>query len=263
MLYVYLYNMTKKILEGLKNIGLNDSEIKVYLYLLEHGISTPSEISRATGISRSNLHYILQGLWTKELLGRLTKGKRYVYVPKDPSTILKLLDNKRDVANNIIEDLNVLFKSSTQKPTIKFYEGSEEVKQIFEDVLKSKSKEVVGFASTKRLFEVISNDFMTYFGKEMYKRGIFLRDILTSSSKEAAKKSDDRMGIYYKYRFVNEGDGKDFPTDILVWDDFVAIIVLDPSVFATVVENKPLADTYRLQFNIMWNALTNRLQSKY
>lgn len=242
----------------LQGIGLNESESKVYLYLLEFGMSNPPEISRNTGITRSNLHYILQNLVVKEIISRHQRGKRYSYTPINPKSTLHILDKKRVAMEEALEELEVLYKSAKQKPSIRFYEGSEEIKQIFEDILNSKEKDVAGFASTKRLFEVVSDTYMKYFGKEMYKRRIFLRDILSTSSAGSAAKSAERIGAYYKHRFVSDKEGGDFPTDILVWDDCVAIIVFEPQVFATVIENKPLADTYRLQFNIMWKALANR-----
>ncbi len=59
------------------------------------------------------------------------------------------------------------------------------------------------------------------------------------------------MSPYYDYKIIEEKYG-DLPTDMLVWDDSFAVIVLAQPVFGVVLVSKPLADTYRAQFEIMW-----------
>ena len=88
----------------------------------------------------------------------------------------------------------------------------------------------------------------------MKRRGIFLRDILSAASEEAAKQAYKGAHPYQDYKLLDEKYG-DTPTDILVWDDKVAIMALDVPVFGTVIENKSLADTYRMQFDLMWKSL--------
>lgn len=109
-----------------------------------------------------------------------------------------------------IGTLQALYKKQKNKPIVKFYEGVKE--------LDNKEKEILGFASTKRLFGVMKNYNWPKWQKELKRRGIFLRDIL-------------------------------------VWDDKVAIMILDIPVFGTVIENQNLADTYRIQFDLMWKSL--------
>lgn len=90
--------------------------------------------------------------------------------------------------------------------------------------------------------------------KELKKLGIFLRDILSAASKEAAEVAYKGAAPYQDYKLLDERYG-DVPTDILVWDDKVAIMTLDAPVFGTVIENQSLADTYRIQFDLMWKTL--------
>lgn len=255
--------MSEHLFQQLQNIGMNSSEIRVYLHLLERGVLSPPEISKELKILRSNLHHILQGLLIKGLVKNQLKGKRRVYFPVEPNAVLKILDRKREAVEESLVELTLLYKSTKSKPVIKFYEGSDEIKLIFEDMLLTKNKEVVGFGSTNHLAKVVSTEFMKKIGKSMYKNGIFLKDILSSSSKEVSQRSKDNIGVYYKYRFVDDKQIGDFPTIMLVWDDKTAIIALEPNIFGMIIENKPLADTYRLQFNVMWNSLPSEEKSVF
>jgi len=69
-----------------------------------------------------------------------------------------------------------------------------------------------------------------------------------------AKEAKEKAGWSYEYRVIDKKYG-DLPTDILVWDDKVAVMALESPIFATVTTNQALADTYRVQFEIMWSAL--------
>src|SRR3989344_5354407 len=55
---------------SLKLMGLNGSQIKVYLYLLAEGLSTPPQISKGTGIARTNCYNILRELDDMDLIDR-------------------------------------------------------------------------------------------------------------------------------------------------------------------------------------------------
>jgi hypothetical protein len=48
---------------------------------------------------------------------------------------------------------------------------------------------------------------------------------------------------------------KDLPTDILVWDDNVALITLEEPYFGTVLHNAPLAQTMRMILGLLGERL--------
>lgn len=238
----------------LGDIGLTPTETKIYLLLLEKGPSTPPEITKYTGIARSNIHYVLQELMAKSMVKRQNKGKRFIYIPNDPSITLQSIDQKKKVMEELVGDLRAMYKQSTNKPVVKFYDGREEVKQIFEDILETKAEKVIAFASTKILFNLLPNYFETRFQKVLKQRGIFFQDILSESSRTVATETKKNMSPYYDFKIFPEKYG-DLPTDILVWENSLAVIVLAEPVFGMVLTSKPLADTYRAQFEMVWRTL--------
>lgn len=80
--------------EQLKEIGLFESEIKVYLYLLENGLSTPPQIAKGTKIARPNCYQVLRSLKERGLIGEQKKGSRKVYIASDPVTLVESMERK-------------------------------------------------------------------------------------------------------------------------------------------------------------------------
>lgn len=73
-----------KLTNQLKEIGLNLSEIKVYLYILENGLLTPPTIAQGTGIQRANSYQVLKKLKDLSLIAEQRQGKRKAYIARSP-----------------------------------------------------------------------------------------------------------------------------------------------------------------------------------
>jgi len=236
----------------LKDFGLNGREIGIYLYLLEKGTSTPPQIAKSTNIARTNCYNILQELQNKGLVKRQKAGKRFSYIAIDPEIFLALLEEKKKMIAHIIPDLKAVEKTQKNKPVIKFFDGIEQIKIVFSNTLEAKS--ILGIASTEKLFSLDEKYFNKY-EREIKKRKIFFKDIVTpSSGKNAASISKDRMGVYYDYKVIPK-NYKEILTDILIWDDNVALLTLENPIFGTIIKNKDLALTLRTMFEVMWRSL--------
>ena len=82
--------------EQLKDLQLTKSETKVYLHLLEQGLSTPPQIARGTGIARTNCYNILSELKNSSLIEEQEKGKRRAYIASDPEALLSIQKKKNE-----------------------------------------------------------------------------------------------------------------------------------------------------------------------
>lgn len=247
-----------KLAHELKQIGLNSSEATIYLYLLEQGMATPPQIAKGTGIARTNTYHILRSLKEQRLIKEQYKGKRKIYLVDDPSSLSTALERKLAHLETLLPDLRALFKQQKNKPAIKFYEGFDEVHEIFAQTLAA--EEILGIASTNQLAALTvreAHGHMEWYSREIKKRHIIFRGILTADSREQGTRIRELAGALYEPRYLPERHA-DVPTDILVWNGNVALMTLEEPVFGTVLANKPLADTLRVVFEVLWNALPNR-----
>lgn len=238
--------------EKLKQMGLLDSEVRIYLYLLEHGVSTPPQIAQGAKMARPNCYKILRSLQEKKLIEEERKGKRRAYLASDPSALLQILERHIKAAKNLLPDLRALYTTQKNKPTIRFYDGLEQIKEIYEQTLNA--EEIRGLASTKKLFALEPKFFGRYAAK-LRKKGIIFRDIITHESAE-------KSGPLAKNELKGLLDIKilparylDMPTDILIWNDNIALLTLDPPIFGTILTHKALADTLRMIHDLIWENL--------
>ncbi|OGZ42527.1 MAG: hypothetical protein A3C80_01320 [Candidatus Ryanbacteria bacterium RIFCSPHIGHO2_02_FULL_45_43] len=237
--------------QELKKAGLNSSEITVYLFLLTKGFTSPPEIARGTGIARTNCYNVLKSLEGKNLVERQIQGKRHVYLSTDPQALVGILERRARALSSALPDLRALHKVSKNKPSIRFFDGFEQLKELYYTT--ASADEIVAIGSTKKLAEA-STDFFEEYQKKLKKNSVVFRDILSYVSKDAIPITRGILGGLYEYRLLPEARGE-IPTDILIWDDNVALISLDQPIFGTMITSPSLALTFRVVFNIIWNAL--------
>ena len=81
--------------EILQEIGLTQTEIKVYLSLLELGPSSAGRILEKSKLPNSTIHRDLNSLIEKGIINYILEGKKKVYQANKPELFLTLLDDKK------------------------------------------------------------------------------------------------------------------------------------------------------------------------
>ncbi len=242
--------MSTYLQKELASFGLTTSESAIYLYLLQEGISTPPAIATATGIARTNTYHILERLVHKQLVVVQTKGKRKAYLANDPDALLQSVEQKRIHIQRMIPDLRAMYSSSKHKPKIFFYEGAHEVKKIYMQTYQA--KEIFAIGSALQLNRLDANFQKTYFS-ELKKRNIFFKDILAQESEEMAVKYSQVMKGLYDVSYLPHF-AKDQPTDILLWENHIALITLEEPIFGTVIASPTLYNTFRMLFDVIFQS---------
>ncbi len=124
----------------LEKIGLTKHESAIYLALLEMGTSNISQISEKTSIHRPLVYKALPSLMEKKLVTKTQKIKSVVYGAEPPNRLETLFDDLRIDFFEILPDMEDAYNSSEKKPKIRFLEGRDGTKRIFDDVVRSLKK---------------------------------------------------------------------------------------------------------------------------
>ena len=239
--------------QQLAQAGLRENEIRTYTYLLAQGIATPPQIAKGTKIARPNCYKVLQTLKEKGLIIEQKKGKRSAYTPSDPSVLVTTMQQRAESMAQLLPDLRALFVSQKNKPSIRFFEGVEQSKQIFYEMLEA--KEVLGIASTKKLYDAFGGEFFEKYIAQMQDKKIVLRDILTKESVNTSALTPTRLlRSLYEFRVLPEAT-RDIPVDILIWNDKVAFLSVDAPVYGTLIQNAAIAEMMRIVFELSWKQL--------
>ncbi len=83
------------LLMELKKLGLNEKEAQLYLLILEKNEATATQLSYDSNISRPTAYRILDELEQKNLVNKIKKNKKTVFVATSPDTLLGLLKIKK------------------------------------------------------------------------------------------------------------------------------------------------------------------------
>lgn len=236
--------------QELLGLNLTKSEIKVYLYVLENGLSTPPEIAKGTSIARTNCYNILGSLKENGLIEQQEKKNRKVYIAMDPEALLRSVQKKQEVIERLLPDLRVLHATQKNKPKIRFYDGFEQVKEIYWQATETDKLFAIG--STKKITEQDPKFFFA-FEKKLKDNHVMVFDLITNSSQQVGiKETQEILKELYVFKTL-PAKYTDFPTDILVWKDHIALITLSEPIFGTIITSPLLAQTFRFVFEMIWD----------
>lgn len=234
--------------KDLEAVGLHENEAKAYLYLLENGLSTTPQIARGTKILRTNTYHVLRSLLQKRLIEARSRGKRQAYLAHDPSALLAAHDIEREAIDRLLPDLRGLYTVQKNKPKIRFYDGFQEVKQLYMQSLEG--EEVFAMGSMKHL-SALEQDFFDFYIRAIRDRKIIFHDLVTSASAQPFGADVKSLcGELYTYKSLPPKYNS-MATDIFVWGDNIALITLSEPIFGTLLQNKLLADTFRFMFELI------------
>jgi sugar-specific transcriptional regulator TrmB len=146
----------------LEEAGLAGNEAKVYLALLDLGSALAGEITKKSGVNRTNVYDALDKLIEKGLVSYVIEANRKYFEVGSPNRIIKYLDEreqeikrKRDLVNSVLPDLETRRKLSKEPQEATIYKGRKGLKSIAEDVLKTK-KELLVFGAEGKFVEMFT-----------------------------------------------------------------------------------------------------------
>lgn len=240
---------------ALREIGLTDGEIRVYLGLLETGSTTTGKITKKSKISGSKVYEVLDRLISKGLASSVTKNGVKYFEATSPERILDYLDEKKDqieeervIIQKIIPEL-ILKQKSTIKSNVKVFTGFEGLKTANEDIISSLKKGEewlsMGLTEQPKVWEI-------YFNKRQKVRaekGIKHRHLLNEKYKSLYQQR--KKLPHTKFKFLSKGI--EMPTSIEIYKNKVLILILlqeDP--MAIMIEGEAVSNSFRNYFNVLW-----------
>ena len=165
--------MHKKPIEALKNIGLAEKEIAVYLACLELGASTTIQISHKTNFKRTTTYSIIESLLKKGFLSKFEDKRGQKFSAEPPEKLVGALQQKERQLMEAIPNLLAIAKAESNiRPEVKFYQGKEGLIAVYEDTLSScgKGDEILAFASAQDIENMIGDYAQGYLKKRVAKQ---------------------------------------------------------------------------------------------
>lgn len=228
--------------DKLIEIGLNDKEAGVYLYLLETNKSTATNIAKYLKINRSVVYSVVEKLIEKGLVNFiLIDGKKH-FSATSPKYLQDYLTDKQNILKDIMPSLESLKPKNKETFSCEVYEGLKGGIAVLKDILRY-GQDYVSFGDEGK-FGHITGTILEQYLRRLDEKNIKER-ILTKEGttfKFNRKKTEIR---YLSKEFS-------FPTITTIYGNKVAIAIIDEQPHIVLIHSKILANSYRSIFEALW-----------
>ena len=240
----------------LKNFGLSEKEISVYLSLIELGPAPVREIAAKSKVNRGTTYDILKSLINLGIVSYYNKESKQYFIAEPPEKLISAIEKKREDlreikahVNDSLPLLRTLFEKQGGKPAVKLYEGLKGVRSVLEDVLDSleKNGEYCVYSSTNLRKNVYQA--MPEFSGKRIKAGVKVKTIALGEGGQLVG-LDER-----KWMRLPQKDLKS--TYEIIYAGKVAHISLDnaENPVGVVIQNEEIFQTQKLIFEYIWGKL--------
>src|SRR3989344_1634048 len=228
-------------IEKLRGIGLSDSEAKIYLTLLKLGEATVAEISKNSGLHRTNIYDSLEKLKAMGIVAFLLKENKQFFRATDPESLLNYLKEQEEVVTKMIPELKEIRPKIPENVTVEVFKGKQGMKSVLKDIL-VKNEEVLGYSISGQLRKFLP-EFAEYYLREQTKHQIKHRVIFTEKTIPPPSK-------FYQIKYLP----KEFKsvTINLCYNDILLNLIWEPEMIAIRIKSKQLADSFKKHFEFLW-----------
>ncbi len=236
-------------IESLIRIGMNEKEARVYLYLIEYGISGASEIAKHLGYPKSTANFLAERLWKGGYVSKSIRTNTHYYEADLwmlESLLFRERAEKEDFIQSVIPLLRTLGQNTRTKPKILFFDGEDNCKKAYLEILEEEI--FYEFGAHGDLVDAFGEQFMDGFIEERVKRWVFCDSVGTDWPMEKVLKENDiiqkRSLTIFDAAFGTIG------SSIAIYRDKVLILNLAGIYSAVRIQNKEFAETMKTIFRI-------------
>jgi sugar-specific transcriptional regulator TrmB len=228
----------------LERLGLQESDVKVYLSLLRRGLSTATQIAQHTKLNRSHIYDKLDVLLERGLVSFVIKNNVKYFKASNPEKILDYVADIQKDVQSMIPDLNQIKSIPKPKTVVELYQGKEGMKTVFKDILRER-KDYFVFGEEGKFQEILP-----VFIQQL------LRDVKRYNITEHLLSKESKRGkilVTPKNTKIRYLPDKYFsPVMAAVYGNKTAIFIWSDPLFAILIKDKDVAKSFKNYFDLLW-----------
>lgn len=237
----------------LKEYGLDDNEIKIFLYLVGNKELTAYVIAKDTRIHRSTCYDILERLISKGFVSTITKENKKYFFANEISRVVSQLKDKEIILSSIMPKLQNL--EQKQETKVRILEDVEGQKQFNFDLFTRLKEKQISYCY------MIGNTYASTLSSN-----IFIERLIKEIKILKLHKKVEYRGIWDKrfrqdslilqYNHLGENRFlKNLPSKVgtIIFDNFVAFLYTTDKPYVVEVKNKLIAEELKVYFENLWN----------
>ena len=243
-----------EIKQALEYSGLAGNEAKVYIALLDLGTALAGEITKKSGVNRTNVYDALDKLIEKGLVSFVIKANRKYFEATSPDRIIEFLGekedelkNKKKMINSIMPEIELKRKLGREPQEATIYKGKKGMKSVAEDILRT-GKELLVFRAEGNFMEKFKHYAIKWHEKRR-KLKIPIRIIYNERIRKNKLKIKSPL---LKMKFNSTMD--ETPATTWIYGDKIAIIVWSEQPICTLIRSRDVAKSYKQFFEVLWKS---------
>ena len=241
----------------LEQIGLTESEIKVYFALMKLGSASTGPIIDKAKINHSKIYLILAKLLDKGLVSFVIKNNVKQYQASNPDNLLMYLNARKESIAEQEKELEKLLpelkmqqqmSKNIQEATV--YTGYEGIKTVFNLILtelKASEEYYVFTVYEEATSEQLIRFFLNYHQKRVAKK-IKVKLLTMEKFKKTTKEQYPKYPLSER-RFIN----LKLPTGLFIFKDYVMHFIWSDNPTVFVIRSSQNAQRYKEFFLELWD----------
>lgn len=239
--------------EILLELGLDEHESSVYFALLSLGPTTILKVAQTTEIKRTTIYSVITSLKQKGLVNIQVTGFKKKFVAEDPAKLESMLEVKRSRLKELLPEFSALYNLQGGESFIKFYEGIEAVKNVYEGLIRDirPGQDYLVIGNQNQWIKLDEH----YFKDFLFRRAklpIKIRMMFTDTPL-AHKWKGEQLNFNSLIKILPENTA--LKTNLVITPQRVLIHQLSEPILGIVIENKSVIQMHREMYEIIWNSL--------
>ncbi len=245
-------------LEPLRQLGLTEGEIKVYIALTKLGETTSGPVVDESTVSVSKVYKILERLAKKGLVSHIVKNKTKYFQAADPERLLvynqqlqEKLQMQQETLKKIIPALQLEKKTAITSETAQVFDGLRGIQTARERTLEIMKKDdemwIIGIAKTP--YDRLTPYFAEYHQRR-YQKGIKCYYLYNEYAREPFGKQSASYPLS-EVRYMDEGLITHAWMEI--YADTITIGINKGKSFSIVIQNQDVADSFKIYAKLLWS----------
>jgi len=224
-------------------LGFSNTEASLYILLLELGQAQAGLLSKKSQMNRTTTYDTLERLIKKGLVAYSIQANKKIFRAANPKQVIDNLKEQDIPYQEILPELNSLYKTSKAKEEFNIYQGKKGIKSILQDILDYKA--YIAFGSRGKFLEIMKHDFIAF---QRRKKALKIKSRIILG--KSTRSSEQVKVAYAKFRFIP--DEFSSPTTTFIYGNQIAIIIWGEVPIATVITSKDIAESYSHYFELLW-----------
>lgn len=241
---------------NLQTLGLDEKEAVLYTNALELGEFTVIQISRKTNLKRPTCYLVLDSLLKKGFVSIVPQSKKLLYKAESPDILIENAERNILLARKVVPFLNSIQKQDDQSPLIKVYSGQNGIRNIYNDIFKTKVTSYKYIGATEDVISVAGEDFIKEHIVKRLKHKVKVFGIRIKEKEVEEKVYSEEKNYLREIKYAPHYFS--IPGILFIYGTKVAFVSSEKGNFGFMIEGEDFFKTVSMFFDSIWNISSSK-----